>query len=325
MPKITMITEHDSNKKDGSTVRLDWELKALRKNGFSDIELIDEFDRSKINKIQGEIIHAHQLSGRFLDGRKYIVDIHGLEYIHSSYLKEGYPIYSWRRWVFLYKTRYYKKLEEKNFRNSLHLICAGESIFEIVHKIQNSTLIRNAVFVNDYKPSTSTELKVALVGPFLPGKINYFGLDIIRYVVKQLPKIKFVFIGKTNNFFRQQLKYNNIHFLGEIDNYLEELQKCSVLLSPYPDYARYLGSKNKFLEAAASQMPIITTTSGAADFNNELLLIGKNKDELVKNIEYLQDENIRKQVGKKLRKEVELNHNAEIEGKKILKLYKEFF
>ena len=60
--------------------------------------------------------------------------------------------------------------------------------------------------VDDYKPTNCNDLKVALVGPFLPGKINYMGLEIIKNTVKDLPKVEFVFIGKTDQFFRDQLK-----------------------------------------------------------------------------------------------------------------------
>lgn len=324
MTKISMITEHNSEKKDGSTIRPKWQIKALIENGYKDIELIDNFKMNKMKKVQDKIFHAHQLSGRFLDGVKYISDIHGLEFIHSSYLKNGYPFYSWRKWSFFYKTKYYKKLEEKIFRNSIHLICAGESIFERVSKIQNSTLVRNAVFIKDFEPVNNDELKIALVGPFLPGKINYMGVKIIRDVIRNLPKINFVLIGKTDQTFRNELNFKNAQFLGEVNNYLQELQKCSVLLSPYPDYAHYLGSKNKFLEAAASQMPIITTPSGATDFNNELLLIGKNSEEIIEKIEYLKSDNIRKEIGKELLKEIKNNHNAIIESKKIIKIYNEF-
>lgn len=323
MNKICMITEHNIDGVNASGNRASWEIKALAKKGFSNIKLIDKFDKTKLSKISDSLIHAQQLSGRLIENSKYIVDAHGLEYVHDYYLSQGYPIYSWKRWAFKAKSHHYKKLENKIFKNSLHVICAGEKIYERVKNIQNATVIRNAVFLENYKPTNCKNLKVALVGPFLPGKINYFGLDMIKFVVKRFSKIDFVFIGPSDKSFREELQFKNTTFLGVVNNYIEALRTCSVLLAPFPDYAYYLGSKTKFIEAAACQMPIITTPSGNVDFQNDYVCIGKTKEDLVQQMHYLEDEDIRKDLGKKLRNEISKKYNAEIEIEKLIKIYKE--
>ncbi len=71
-------------------------------------------------------------------------------------------------------------------------------------------------------------------------------------------------------------------------------------------------------------MPIITTSSGAVDFKQDLLLIGDSSTELIKLIESMQNENERKSIGTSLRIEIEKNYNADVEIKKIIKLYNEF-
>ena len=38
---------------------------------------------------------------------------------------------------------------------------------------------------------------------------------------------------------------------------------------------------------------------------------------------YLENESIRKELGKKLRNEISINYNAEIEIEKVIKIYKE--
>jgi|TARA_B110000495_G_scaffold185971_1_gene184135 glycosyltransferase involved in cell wall biosynthesis len=321
--KITIATEHDSKTLNGNSVRPLWEFKALKRKKYSNVEFLDNFTEEKISGITENVIHAQQLSARFLKKEKYISDIHGLEYFQSYQLSKGFPITSWKKWAFIAKSKYYEKLEKKIFQNALHLICAGESIYEKVKKFQNATIVRNAVFPEEFTPSTCSDLRIALVGPFLPGKINYMGVEIIKNVVKKLENIEFVFIGKTDKSFIEKLNFQNVKFLGEIENYNQTLMSCSVLFAPFPDFAKYLGSKNKFLEAASSQIPIVTTPSGAIDFNNELLCIGKTIDELVYHIQYLKDENIRKDLGKKLRKEIEIKHNAMIEVEKIIKIYDE--
>ena len=324
MRKISIISEQPLNIFNGNTVRPQWEYQGLKKNGLENIELVGNFTKQKEKEIQGNLIHAQQLSGRLLENSKFISDVHGLEYFQSENLARGFPIYSWKKWAFLYKSKYWKKIERETFEKSLHLICAGESIFERVKKIQSATVVRNSLILDNFSPTSCNELNIALVGPFIPGKINYLALDVMKSICKKLSNIKFTIIGKTDSFFRENLNFKNVEFVGETEHYIDTLRKCSVLFSPYPEYAYYLGSKNKILEAAACEMPIVTTKRGTIDFNKDLLVVGDTVDELIEGITYLKNENIRKKMGKKLRNEIERNHNADIESKKLIKIYNEF-
>lgn len=324
MEKIVMITEYFLNDHTASSNRARWELEALERNGFTKISHIDGFKKSNVEKYSDYLFHAQQLSGRFLDKVPYISDIHGLEFIQSSNLSRGFSFHSWKRYSFIAKSYYYKKLEKKIFKKAKHLICAGESVYEHVKNIQNSTIVRNAVNINDFHPLFENKLKIAVVGPFLPGKINYMGLDLIKFAVKRLKKIEFVFIGDADQHFRNELKFSNTKFVGNVNNYIDILRSCSVLFAPYPEYASYLGSKTKFVEAAACSMPIVTTPSGAIDFPEVLLLIGKTNENILEKLQYLKDEDVRKDLGKKLRTEIEKNFNADIEIKKLIKIYNEF-
>lgn len=323
MKKIFMITEHKIDGIDASSARAEWELEALKRKGFTDIEVIDQFDKTKISQLNDNLVHAQQLSGRHLKKHRYIADAHGLEYIFSSRIVHGYPFSSWRKWAFIAKSYYYKKLETRIFRNSQHIICAGENIFERVQHLQNATLVRNGIFPEYYNPTECKSLKIALVGPFVPGKLNYYGFDMIKFLVKKFDSIEFVFIGSVEKNFQKNLEFKNTTFLGKVENYIDTLRQCSVLLAPYPEYALYLGSKNKFIEAAACEMPIITTPVGNVDFQNDYVCVGKTNNDLVNKIEYLKDESVRNDLGKKLRNEVLKKYNAEIEVEKIIKLYKE--
>ena len=318
-----MITERKIDGLDASGNRAQWQLHALKKNNFMNIELIDEFNKEKVSKLSNNLIHAQQLSGRLLENHRYIADAHGLEYVYSSNLSGGYSFHNWKKWSFKTKSYYYKKLETKILQKSQHIICAGESIFERVKNIQSATVVRNSVFPENYIPTQCKKLKIALVGPFLPGKLNYFGFDMIKFIVKKLPDVEFVFIGPTDKNFREELQFKNTKFTGKVENYVETLRTCSVLLAPFPNYAVYLGSKTKFIEAAACQMPIVTTPLGNIDFENDHVCIGKTKNDLINQIDYLKNENVRNDLGKKLRNEVLKNYNADIEIKKIIKIYEE--
>jgi glycosyltransferase involved in cell wall biosynthesis len=323
MPKVSMITERKIDGLDASGNRAQWQLHALKKNNFMNIELIDEFNKEKVSKLSNNLIHAQQLSGRLLENHRYIADAHGLEYVYSSNLSGGYSFHNWKKWSFKTKSYYYKKLETKILQKSQHIICAGESIFERVKNIQSATVVRNSIFPENYVPTQCKKLKIALVGPFLPGKLNYFGFDMIKFIVKKLPDVEFVFIGPTDKNFREELQFRNTKFTGKVENYVETLRTCSVLLAPFPNYAVYLGSKTKFIEAAACQMPIVTTPLGNIDFENDHVCIGKTKNDLINQIDYLKNENVRNDLGKKLRNEVLKNYNADIEIKKIIKIYEE--
>ena len=318
-----MITERKIDGFDASGNRAEWELNALQKNGFENIELIDEFNSEKVSDLPNNLIHAQQLSGRLLKNHRYIVDAHGLEFVFSSHMVHGYSYRSWRKWAFLAKSYHYKKLETKIFKNSKHIICAGEHILDKVKDIQSSTLVRNAVFPENYISTQCKKLKIALVGPFLPGKLNYYGFDMIKFLVKKFPDIEFVFIGPTDKNFSNSLQFKNTTFTGQVDNYIETLRTCSVLLAPYPEYACYLGSKTKFIEAAACEMPIITTPIGNLDFQNDYVCLGKTSSDLANQIDYLKAENVRSDLGKKLKNEILKNYNANIEIKKVIKIYNE--
>ena len=150
----------------------EWELNALKQNNFTDIELIDEFNENKVSKLSNNLIHAQQLSGRLLKNHRYIVDAHGLEFVFSSHMVHGYSYHSWRRWAFLAKSYHYKKLETKIFKNSEHIICAGENILDRVKNIQSATLVRNAVFPENYVPTQCKKLKIGFSRPIFTWKIK---------------------------------------------------------------------------------------------------------------------------------------------------------
>ena len=187
MNKISLITQHDMNIPNGSTIRPKWQFEALKKNNFNNVELVDNFNETKLNKLSDTLIHAHQFSGKWIKDQKYFVDIHGLEHIQSLNLSGGFPIYSWKKYTYIAKSHYYKKFEINLFKNSTHLICSGEDIFDKVKKFQNSTVVRNGIFLSDFHPTICNELKVAVVGPFLPGTINYEGLNLIKKTIVKFP------------------------------------------------------------------------------------------------------------------------------------------
>ncbi|MHA7733108.1 glycosyltransferase [Nitrosopumilus sp. S6] len=318
-----MVTEYAMNKPNGSVMRVKWESEALRRQGFSKISIIDNFN-NKTKKPTNCLIHAQQLSGKFFEKKSYISDIHGIAFEETDYKSSSYSLFSYKKWWYRHSANTLEKLEKNIWKNSLHLVCASDLIYERVKNIQNATVVRNSVKIDDYNTSASESLKIAVVGPFLPGTQNYAVLEIILHCVKNLPDVDFIFIGSVDINFKKQLQFPNVHFLGKVENFIGELSKCSVLLSPYPEFSHILASKTKMLEAGACKMPVITSESGALGFSEEFLLIGQSKYDIVNHIISLKNENYRKEIGKKLYHEIKENYNADTEIKKLIKLYNEF-
>ena len=319
---MAMLSQYSFDKPNGSIIRAKWQYDALKRNGFTNISIIDNF--SKSSKIPSNcLFHAHQISGQFLEKKSYISDLHGIGYEeiwHKSFSKS---LPYWKRIGFRTKSYLQKKLEKKIWTNSLHLICAGEMIYEKVKSIQSATVVRNSVNLNDYPIIENTDLRIAVVGPFLPGTQNYDVLELLYFCVKNLPNINFDFIGNVSDDFKNLLFFPNARFLGKVENYIQALSNCDILLSPYPEHSHLLAAPTKMLEAGACQMAIVTSESGSIGFPNDFVLVGKSKHDFVEKLLYLKDENTRKMYGKKLRQEIKQNYNADIEIKKLIALYNE--
>ena len=64
-----MVTEYPMNKPNGSTMRVKWESEALRRQDFSEISIIDNFNNQS-KKPTDCLIHAQQLSGKFFEKKE---------------------------------------------------------------------------------------------------------------------------------------------------------------------------------------------------------------------------------------------------------------
>ncbi len=322
MNKVVMITEYSLNESNGSIVRVKRQVDGLKENNFNNISIIDNFNKNSVRP-KDSLIHAQQLTGRFFEEKTYIADIHGIAALETRAKTLQYPYHSWKKWGYFVRSYQYKKLEKKVWENSLHLICASDAIYDRVKDIQSATIVRPAVKIDEFSPTNCEKLRIAVVGPFLPGTQNY-DWSLISYCVQKLNDIEFVFIGSADEFFKEKLNFRNTKFLGRVDNYVDSLSSCSVLLSPYPESSHIIGSKTKMLEAGACQMPVITTPTGALGMPEDLLVVCSSKEEFVKKIEYLKDEKIRREQGRKFRIEVEKKYNADTEIKKLINVYQEF-
>jgi len=322
MNKVVMITEYSLNESNGSILRVKRQVEGLKENNLNNISIIDNFNKNSV-KPKGSLIHAQQLTGRFFAKKTYIADIHGIAELETKAKTLQYPYHSWKKWGYYAKSFQLEKLENKVWKNSLHLICASDAIYEKVKNIQSATVVRPAVKINEFSTTKCNKLRVAVVGPFLPGTQNY-DWKLISYCLKKLPEIEFVFIGTADKFFKEKLNLPNSTFLGKVENYAESLSSCSVLLAPYPEFSHIIGSKTKMLEAGACKMPVITTPQGALGMPEDSIIVCKSNKEFVDRLQYLKDEQARQDYGEKFQKIVKGKYNADIEIKKLIRVYKEF-
>ena len=61
----------------------------------------------------------------------------------------------------------------------------------------------------DYLTTRCNEMKVTVVGPFLPGTQNYEALELLHFCVKNSSKINFEFIGDASIDFKESLSFSN--------------------------------------------------------------------------------------------------------------------
>jgi len=273
-------------------------------------------------------VHAHQVNSPvfhgLLDEVVYLADLHGIEWDSLTRLILGEKM-SLRKLYLRYNVLPRRRKRERTLYRKAHaLVCAGESIQDKVKELNETLLVRNALNLSQYLPSSCSEAKVAVLGPFVRGTENYLCLDLLEVIVRREQRIPFLLIGKTDEGFKRRLEgYRNVHFMGFVADFPETLRGCSMGLLPFPPSTSYGGAKFKLLSVAACSIPVVATPFGIADFQSEHVLVGRSADELVEHIRALRDEGTRKYYGTKLRQHVEKFHDHVKESKKLLPLYRE--
>jgi glycosyltransferase involved in cell wall biosynthesis len=269
------------------------------------------------------LVHAHQDSGWDLEV-PHIIDIHGITWLTAkdSYDRLPNAIGKWK--FYFTKLPSLKRREENAYRKAKCLVCAGERIQERVGHLNRTLLIRNAVDLARYGPSASDAFRVAIVGPFIAGHENMLMLEFLHRILELDGKTEYRVIGEMNMSAKQVFtQFPNVQCTDYVDDYVAELRKCSVLLCPYPSQSGFGSSKNKVIEAAACGLAIVSTPEGVVDFNSAITLVGTTPRQLVEHIAYLKDEDVRRPLGRKLRAEVEANHDFLKESAKLKTLYEE--
>ena len=144
-----MLTEYSYDKPNGSTMRVKWQYETLQRHGFKNISLIDNFSKDS-EKSKNCLFHAQQHSGKFLEKKSYISDLHGIGHEEMWYKSFSDSLPYWKKFGFRIKSNAIKKLEKKIWTNSLHLVCASDMIYEKVKNEKNNMLVIGFIVKQQY-------------------------------------------------------------------------------------------------------------------------------------------------------------------------------
>ena len=319
--KVTIFTLKDLSRRYGSTFRPLWQVDGLRKNNFNDFQLCS----GKLDNYS-KLVHAHQDAIYHVGCAPYLADLHSLGWLTDLDSIDRLSFSHHKLVAKFVRIPRERRKEEEAYKRAKCLICAAESIADEVEHLNRTEVVRNAVALERYTPTTCKTLRVAVVGPFAEGHENMYALQMLFQILKLDKITQYLVIGPIGQFYVDQLsRFSNVTVEQVAEDFISTLRSCSVLLSPYPDFVwnGFGGTKIKVIEAAACSLAIVGTQSGIADFNETSVLYGNSPGELVDRIRYLTDDKARQRLGERARRQVEQFHNNINESKKLISLYRE--
>jgi len=165
------------------------------------------------------------------------------------------------------------------------------------------------------------------------GKLDYIpNVKAVRYIAniiypiitEKYPKSRFLIMGDN---YEPLLKYKrkNMIFTGYVNDLSDYLSASDIVIVPLDSGS---GTRLKVLEAASCSRPIVSTEKGVEgqDFLNHKEIIVTEKVDLNFNegiLKLIEDEQLRKKLGKNARKKIETKYNWEKEIIKFEKIYEE--
>ena len=195
-----------------------------------------------------------------------------------------------------------KKEEDVLLQNSDLVITSASKLFQKVQQTNKNTMfVPNAGDFDLFSKSTSDELlkdfQKPIIGYF--GAIaEWFDTDLIGFIVKNRPKLTFVFIGDTYGSNLKKIRnLKNVYFLGErpymeLPEYLHCFDACLIpfKLTPLIQSSHPI----KIYEYLAAGKPVITTQIPDLLPMNDLCYIAKDKIGFLEKLDEALKENDKK-------------------------------
>jgi sugar transferase (PEP-CTERM/EpsH1 system associated) len=192
-------------------------------------------------------------------------------------------------------------------------------------------VIPNGVDCEYFKPLDEEEKDPSIVfvgemfGPPNYEAVLYFYEYIFGYIKKQVPRVKFYFVGRGPVKEVQQLAADEtVIVTGYVEDVRSYLAKSSVVVVPMISGR---GVKNKVLEAMAMGKAVITTSIGARgiDVTPDVNIIIADEPMVFARrvVELLNNEQLRRQIGSNARRLVETKYSWEKAANALNKLFEE--
>jgi len=178
---------------------------------------------------------------------------------------------------------------------------------------------------NNYKQS-DTIIFTGNMGYF-PNQdaVKWFIDNCLKLIIKKIPDIRFVVVGKNPpQFLRQLNDGKNIFIKGFVESIQDEMQNATIAVAPMQSGS---GMQIKILESMAAGLPVVTTSLGIGDIrakNGDSILIADAAEEFSsKCLSLLINTNQRTDVGNSALNYVKKNHSWENIKKQYIELYEE--
>lgn len=215
-----------------------------------------------------------------------------------------------KKYVMKIEIKLLKKYELDIGKKSDHTIFVAKNETDSFNKElgeDKAITIPIGVDVDYFKNEESTEINKDDIIGFLgvlnvshnENAVKRFSKEIMPLILKKKINAKFVIIGGGASNELKKLSNDSIIFTGRVDDVREYLKKCKVFVCPLSFGS---GIKTKNLEAMSMGLPVVTTTIGAENINavdkRDWFIIDDNNEFANKIIELINNENLRKTIGK---------------------------
>lgn len=149
--------------------------------------------------------------------------------------------------------------------------------------------------------------------------VEYFCTEILPEIVKYIPDIKFHIVGAKPDRRVLRLKaISNVDVTGFVESVEPYLLESALIVAPMQTGS---GIQNKIIQAMAYGCCVITTPIGAEglDMHNSGLAICNGKEDWIETvIKYMNDKELRTEMGRRARKYVEDNMSKDIVRKQFM-------
>jgi glycosyltransferase involved in cell wall biosynthesis len=235
-----------------------------------------------------QVVHAHQNAGLFLKGKLW-PDLHGFTPVESRlhwrarHTARALAHAAFSRWA-----------TGRLLRRADRILCASRSIADEVRRWETRApvdVLANTLCPDDYPPAApAPDAPVLVIGGFT-ARWGRTMLPIVLETARLCPELRFRLVGEIDETQRRQAaEPGNVVIDGrlESDAYRQALRESAIAFLPFADWCRGGGARQKLIQAAATGLAIVATSSTLEGFEGrELVNVGQTPDALAGHLRQL--------------------------------------